>query len=345
MGEVDLSDSEDEQPSFVGGIVKNPVFFVVDDMYNRHDRMLIVECEPAHVDAVVIESLSAMMRVFPGWWVSFRLGDSGLLVSSDCALVGGRRFWDCTSVLEVSERCQSPVDFGPSESVSQAMKDFWRILVVGGIDQTVQLPIAPSRQWAEIIHSVEMMRSKRPDGSLSASAYDQVRYDLHPQTRRELLLQLLKELPAYPAEKVASARRNIQHDLGLALTESGTADAVTELARCISRALESISEKLERIEVVLWWANVLSYIKGPSVFLTRALEETLRADVKASGHLVPLSALFGLARLNVSDLSSILDESLQSHPDWSNHRALIGWLQKLRAGNPSYPDRSVFVKQ
>ncbi len=107
MGEVDLSAAEEDQPSFSSEIVENPTFFVVDDMYNEHDRVSIVECDPANIDAVVIESFCAMMMMFPGWQVSFRLGDSGLVVSSDAVLAGGRRFWDSTSVLEISERCKA----------------------------------------------------------------------------------------------------------------------------------------------------------------------------------------------------------------------------------------------
>src|ERR1700722_8629678 len=159
MGEVDLSVAEEDQPSFSSEIVESPVFFVVDDMYNEHDRISIVECNPANIDAVVIESLCAMMLMFPGWRVSFSLGDSGLLVSSDAVLVGGRRFWDCASVSEVSERCQRPVDFGPSEPLPDSMNHLWRSILVGDIDRKVELPGEASRQWVEIVRSLNAMRS------------------------------------------------------------------------------------------------------------------------------------------------------------------------------------------
>ena len=67
-----------------------------------------------------------MMRVFPGWRVHFALGDSGVVISSDAVLVGGRRFWDCGSIVELSERCQKSVDFGPSEPLDDSMNRLWR---------------------------------------------------------------------------------------------------------------------------------------------------------------------------------------------------------------------------
>jgi hypothetical protein len=99
------------------------------------------------------------------------LGDSGVVISSDAVLVGGRRFWDCASVVELSERCQKSVDFGPSELLDDSMNQLWRSILPGGIDRTVQFPFAPSRQWAEIIRSLEAMRSQRNDGCLTSFAY------------------------------------------------------------------------------------------------------------------------------------------------------------------------------
>ena len=43
MGEVDLSIVEEDEPSFSSEIVENPAYFVVDDMYNEHNRISIVE--------------------------------------------------------------------------------------------------------------------------------------------------------------------------------------------------------------------------------------------------------------------------------------------------------------
>src|SRR5271163_4199491 len=110
MAEVDLSVDIEDAPSFSAESVNEPDFFVVDDMYNEHDRLSIVECDPRHIRADLINSLNEMTRSFPGWWISFSLGDSGLLATSEAVLLGGRRFWDCRSVQEIGDRCSRLVD-------------------------------------------------------------------------------------------------------------------------------------------------------------------------------------------------------------------------------------------
>jgi hypothetical protein len=341
MGEVDLSADEEDEPSFSAEIVQNPAFFVVDDMYNEHDKISIVECDPVHVDAVVIESLCAMMLMFPGWWVSFSLGDSGLRISSDTVLVGGRRFWDCTSVMEISERCQRPVDFGHSEPLSDSMNEFWRTILLGGIDQTVQFPIAPSRQWAEIIQSLEVMRSRRKDGRLTSFAYDQVRNDLHPQTRRELLLRLLQDLPSFSHAMLAASKRNIQQDSGQALADSISPREANELTHKIWSSLEATSTKFAQNEIVNWWADILYKVKELSSWLKNILEYEMRIRVNDSNPSIQLSALFGLAKIQATDISFLVDDAMSTRPEWRDNLMLMSWLGKLKLGRTPYPDRSM----
>jgi hypothetical protein len=341
MGEVDLSIVDEGEPSFSSEIVENPAYFVVDDMYNEHNRISIVECNPANIDAVVIESLCAMMLTFPGWWVSFSLGDSGLLVSSDAVLVGGRRFWDATSVLEISERCQRPVDFGPSELLPDSMNDFWRSIVTGGIDQTTQLPTPPSRQWAEIIRSLEVMRSERKDGHLTTFAYDQLRNDIHPQTRRELLLRLLPDLRAYSPETLLAAKWNIQQDSGLALTESASPLDARELTQEIWSSLEAMCDKFLQNEIVNWWADILCKVEHPSDWLKNVLEQEIRIRANHSNPQIQLSALFGLAKLQTADISFLVDRAMSTRPEWIANSLIMNWLGKLRLGKAPYPDRSI----
>jgi hypothetical protein len=288
MGEVDLSIVEEDEPSFSSEIVENPAYFVVDDMYNEHNRISIVECNPANIDAVVIESLCAMMQTFPGWSVSFSLGDSGLLVSSDAVLVGGRRFWDTTSVLEISERCQKPVDFGPSELLPDSMNDLWRSIVTGGIDQTTQLPTPPSRQWTEIIRTLEVRRSESKDGRLATFAYDQLRNDIHPQTRRDLLLRLLPDLRAFSPETLIAAKWNIQQDSGLALTESASPLDARELTQEIWSSLEATCDQFLQNEIVNWWADILCKVEHPSDWLKNVLEQEMRIRTNHSNPRIQL---------------------------------------------------------
>lgn len=341
MGEVDLSDVEEDEPSFSAEIVQDPAFFVVDDMYNEHDRISIVECDPVHVDAVVIESLCAMMRMFPGWWVSFSLGDSGLRVSSDTVLVGGRRFWDCDSVVAVSERCQRPVDFGPSEPLSDSMNEFWRTIVLGGIDRTVHFPTAPTRQWAEIIRSLEVMRSRSKDGRLTSFEYDQVRNDLHPQTRRELMLRLLQDLPSFSREILAAAKRNIQQDSGKALADSTSPEEATELTHKIWSSLEAACGKFGPNEIVNWWADILCRVKEPSSWLKNILEHEMRIRVSDPNQSMQLCALFGLAKIQAKDISFLVDDAMRTRPEWMDNPMLMSWLGKLKLGRSPYPDRSM----
>jgi hypothetical protein len=341
MGEVDLSAAEEEQPCFSSKIVENPDFFVVDDMYNEHDKISMVECTPASLDAVVIDSLAAMMRLYPGWRVRFALGDSALVVSSDAVLVGGRRFWDCTSVVELSERCQKPVDFGPPETLPDSMNQLWRSILSGGIDSTVQFPLATSRQWAEVIRSLEAMRSQRKDGCLTTFAYGQVRHDLHPTTRRELLDRLFPDLPTFSQETLTAAKRNIQGDSGKTLMDSASVGEANHLIRQVWSSLEKTSEMFGDNEIVNWWADLLHEVKAPPDWLKQLLEDELRTRVRQSNPLFELSALFGLAWLRTPDIALLVDDAIVTRPEWKDNPALMKWLEDLRMKRRSYPDRNM----
>jgi hypothetical protein len=341
MVEVDLCAADEDEPSFSSEIVESPEFFVVDDTYNEHDRISIVECAPANIDAVVIESLCAMMSMFPGWRVSFSLGDSGMVVSSDAVLIGGRRFWDCASVLEVSERCQKPVHFGPSEPLSESMNNLWRTILTGGIDRTVDLPVAASRQWVEIVGSLNVMRSQRKDGRLTSFAYDQVRNDIHPQTRRELLRRLLQDLPTLSPEMLAAGKRNIQQDSGTALSRSASPIEASELTNDIWSSLEGSSGKFGQSEIVNWWADVLHSVKEPPDWLKSVLEREMRIRASHSNPLIQLSAIFGLAKLPTTDIALVVNNAMMTRPEWSGNVLLMNWLEKLKKGKTSYPDRSM----
>jgi hypothetical protein len=341
LGEVDLFADEGDQPCFSPKIVEAPDFFVVDDMYNEHDKVSMVECTPTNIDAVVIESLAAMMRVFPGWRVHFALGDSGLVISSDAVLVGGRRFWDCDSVVELAERCHKPVDFGPSEPLDNSMNQLWRSVLHGGIDRTVQFPLAPSRQWAEIIRSLEAMRSQPKDGCLTSFAYDQVRHDLHPYTRRELLDRLLTDLPTFSQEKLRAAKRNIQKDSGMALADCASVREASELIRQIWSCLETTSGNFGLSEVVNWWADLLNEVKDPPDWLRKVLEDELRIRVRHTNPLFELSALFGLAWLGTDEIARLVDDAMATRPEWKTNPTLLKWLKNLKMKRRYYPDRKM----
>ena len=341
LGEVDLSADEEGQPCFSPEIVEEPDYFVVDDMYNEHDKVSMVGCTPARIDAVVIESFAAMMRLFPGWRVHFALGDSGVVISSDAVLVGGRRFWDCGSIVELSERCQKSVDFGPSEPLDDSMNRFWRNILPGGIDRTAQFPLAPSRQWAEIIRSLEAIRSQRKDGRLTSFAYDQVRHDLHPYTRRELLDRLFHDLPTVSQEMLTAAKRNIQNDSGMAIVDCASVREASELIGQIWSGLETTSGNFSHSGVVNWWADLLHEVKKPSDWLRQVLEDELRIRVRHTNPLFELSALFGLAWLGTHDIALLVDDAMTIRPEWKTNPKLVKWLEDLRMKRRSYPDRNM----
>jgi hypothetical protein len=341
IGEVDLSIDTDDEPSFSNESVNEPDFFVVDDMYNEHDRLSIVECNPSHITADLIGSLSEMTRGFPDWWVSFSFGDSGLFVTSETALLGGRRFWDCRSVKEIGDRCATFVDFGPPEPFSESMYPLWLAVISGRFDVDTEIPPAPSRQWVEVIRSLKEMLKKRRDGHLTSYEYNQVRNDLHPDTRRQFVLRLLDEISEFSADQLKAITTNIQRDFGQALSESKSIEGKISLATRISSGLEAVADKLDANEVVSWWAYVLHRTGGPSEELARVLKSELRSGLRRTNPLVQLSSVFGLARLHAPDIASIVDEASGANPEWSTNLALVNWLRKLRTGSTSYPERTM----
>jgi hypothetical protein len=231
--------------------------------------------------------------------------------------------------MEISERCQKEVDFGPPEPLSESMNKLWRSILIGVIDQCMQFPAAPSRQWAEIIRSLEAMRSQRKDGRLTSFAYGQVRHDLHPRTRRELLDRLFHDLSAFSQEMLTVAKWNIQRDSRTALTESASPTEAGELIDKIWSSIELTKDKFGQNEIVNWWADILTEVKEPSGALKKALEDGLRTRVNHSDPLVQLSALFGLARLGTPDIARLVDEAMISRPEWEANPMLVAWLAKL----------------
>jgi hypothetical protein len=185
------------------------------------------------------------------------------------------------------------------------------------------------------------MRLQRKDGRLTAFSYDQIRNDIHPQTKRALLLRLLQDLPSFPPEMLASAKRNIQRDSGNALSHSASPIEASELTHDIWSSLEGSAGKFGHGEVVNWWADVLHGVKEPSDWLKNVLEHQMRIRLRHSNPLIQLSAIFGLARISATDIAFIVDSAMMTHPEWSGNAILMNWLEKLKKGKKSYPDRSM----
>jgi hypothetical protein len=260
-GEVDLSASDGEDLVFEEGVAKNPDFFVVDDMWNEHDRLSIVECDPKHVKTELIESIGQMACEFPGWRVVLRMGDCGLDVFGDKVIPGGRRFWDCGAVAELASRCSAPIDYGPVVPFQQEMYPLWLAVVSGQFTSSAAFPPPPDRQWRQAVEALdEMSQRKQPGSPLSPFAYGRIRCDLHPHTRLQLVQQFLRHVSSYPCTVVEQARRNVQKDAGAALAASPSTSERESPTRLISTAQHNVAAWSKPNDVVFWWPGVLSEI-------------------------------------------------------------------------------------
>ena len=67
----------------------------------------------------------------------------------------------------------------------------------------------------------------------------------------------------------------------------------------------------------------------------------MRIRVSHSNSLIQLSAIFGLAKIHAADVTAIVDSAVMSRPEWSSNLSLMNWLEKLKKGKASYPDRSM----
>jgi hypothetical protein len=336
-GLIDLRASEDDDLVFEHGDSDDPDYFVVDDMYNEHDRITLVESDTRHISVALIEALVGNGEAFPGWRVQLSLGDAGLHVFGDKVVAAGRRFWDCTSVDEVAARCAAPVDFGAPPPFSQAMYAIW-VAIISGEFHTSDLDHKPQdRQWREAIRAMEQLRRLRPGSPLNPFDYARIRFDLHPQTRAEHVRKFLDEIGSHPQGRVKEAKRNIEKDAGHALATLRLQDDRASLAKSISSAQKLAATWLDPNEVVFFWPYVLDAADNPDESLRSVLMRELRTVLTDSNEWIQLSVVFTLALLRVDDIAGIVKAALKANPAWSASEPLKRWLDDLRDGSTSYP--------
>jgi hypothetical protein len=140
---------------------------------------------------------------------------------------------------------------------------------------------------------------------------------------------------------LAVAKRNIQQDSGKALSHSASPVEASELTNDIWSSLEASLGKFGRSEIVNWWADVLHSVKQSPDWLKSILEQEMRIRVSHSNPLIQLSAIFGLAKIPTTSIALIVDNAMMTHPEWSGNVLLMNWLEKLKKGKTSYPDRSM----
>jgi hypothetical protein len=334
-GEADLSGEDDDRPRFRGGGVRNPDFFVVDDMYNENDRLSIVECDVKFVDAELIQSMVAMASSFPGWRVVMNMGDSGLRVYGDRVLVGGRRFWGCSTIEEIGARCNMPVEFESPPPSVESMYPLWVDVICGEFSSASAYATPQNREWREAVRALEHMSSSK-GVPLDPRAYDRIRYDLHPLTRREFAGRLLSAASSIPTERLRAARRNLMQEAADGLT-TGSFDDRRRLAGLISEGQRAAINAVDAKDVVFWWPYIIDATKEAPEFLRPILEAELRTLLANRNQWIQLSGVFGLARLHVGDIAEIVDHALGSNPAWLADDSLIKWLLEVRTGSVAYP--------
>jgi hypothetical protein len=308
MGEVNLASDDEDDLDFEKGIVREPDFFVVDDLYNFHDRLSLVECDWKLISVDLIYSLAEMCQRFPDWKVKLSLGDSGLFVGENAVLVGGRRFWNCSTVEEVADRCRRPIDYGPPPVFSQAMFELWSKMIAGDLDFFRDVPPLEERQWVEAVRVLEVWARSRPTKSLNEFDYGAVRYDLHPATRCQFVTHAVAALGRLSSDFLKKAKRNIEQDAADAL--SGAVDEVyaAEFASSITKAQSEVASKLGRKEAALWWPNILAKAtQSAGAAVRKVLIEEQKSRFGHSDSSLQLSALFSLALLRADELKAAVD--------------------------------------
>jgi hypothetical protein len=333
-GEADLSGEDDDGPRFRGG-VDSPDFFVVEDMWNEHDQLSIVECDVKLVNAELLHSIVIMASSFPGWRVVMNVGDSGLRVYGDRVLVGGRRFWDCTTIEELGARCKMPVEFESPPPSVETMYPLWVDVICGQFISASSYATLPSREWREAVRVLEHMGSRK-GVPLKPEAYDRIRCDLHPLTRAEFAGRLFSAASSVPTERLKAARRSLLREAadGLRL---GSLDNRRRFAALVMEGQRAAANALDALDVMLWWPYIIDYTKQAPDVLRPIMEAELRKLLSDGNQWIQLSAAFGLARLRVGDIARIVDQVLGSNPSWLGNDSLTEWLLRVRTGSVSYP--------
>lgn len=101
-----------------------------------------------------------------------------------------------------------------------------------------------------------------------------------------------------------------------------------------------MADWLDRIDVVLWWPNIIYACGNISEVPRCALTAELRKRLAAPNEWVQLSAVFGLALLNAEDIGDVAGAAMTAQPAWSQNAELIKRLERLRNGSKSYPSFS-----
>lgn len=180
---------------------------------------------------------------------------------------------------------------------------------------------------------------------LRANAYDRVRYDFHPETRRRMLERFLSELASIPAERIEAAKKNLRQDIADALTMRMAGPELTMLASYVSRAQFTALASLSPKDIAFWWPDIIQkLLHNPGidgVKIRPILASEMRSLLDSKNEWIQLSGVFGLAKLGATDIAIVVDKALQANQKWLANDSLLKWLLQMRSGSARYPSELV----
>jgi hypothetical protein len=173
------------------------------------------------------------------------------------------------------------------------------------------------------------MSKSRPGSRLSSFAYNQIRYDLRPQTKVQLVQRFLAEITSFQSTTLKAAKRNIEKDAGEALLSATNVEDIPLFVRNISSAQRTLTDQLDPNDAALWWPNIVHSIRESPEALKTLLVAELRDHLQDPNPLIKISALFSLALLGIPDLAPVIDNAVRAHEHWFANEELYKWLVKL----------------
>jgi hypothetical protein len=245
---------------------------------------------------------------------------------------------------EIADRCSRPIEYGEATIASDAIYKTWVEIICGEFMPLTSDIDSTEKQWIEVLETLRNLAQKSPLRGHSRFAYDAVRHDIHPETRRNIVIRLLDDISTGSIVPTEDALSNFQRDIGHALVNSHSEEQSASLAHLGSIAQRALIGKLDATAIVLWWANILSSTRTADGDLRRLLVSELFSLAAGPPALIQLSGIFGLARLRVGGIDSLIDDAIEANKQWLTNEPLMKWLRQLRTGIAIYPDRVIYTQ-
>lgn len=325
-GTIDTTDEEADWRETDISSVTDPDYFVVEDRYDDHQRWHRVETDRTKLTASMIEGVASALMPFPGWFADVAVGDSKVMISADRVIPFGRRFWDCESVEALADQAAKRLDYGAAPDFWLAGYELWRELVC---DQCTgrSLPRPPNRQWEAVFSALPR---DRPFNRFHYT--QQIRYELHPQTRSQHVRRFLDE---FRSSDAPTGIQIVAEEIGMLMVELAPEPARADTLANLTEAQRTLA-RVDRQGAFLLWSSVQYGIQlHPEASLRSPAAEVLSSHLRELIHftdsdVVRLSALLGLANLRSPDAQSYASR-LASQQHWPG--AFDQWLDQLSRCN------------